>query len=247
MVCGIFDGGGDAYGTISVSGTHAFVTGGWSTDISYGSWLDIIDIGVPSRPERACDAYRFEYFTSVAGLHVVAGHAYCAIRGRVRGNGLEVLDIKDLSNIHRVAQFATSPARGVTVSNGFVVLLAEDGLYFLQSNLPTRIRQESDSPTAFSLHQNYPNPFNPTTTIRYDVAGSGGYQSSGQSGGQGASHVRLAVYDLLGREVAVLVDERKAPGAYEVQFDAKGMASGVYLYRLTAGSFVQSRRMILIR
>jgi hypothetical protein len=55
------------------------------------------------------------------------------------------------------------------------------------------------------------------------------------------------VYDLLGREVAVLVDEQKSPGTYEVRFDTAGLASGAYLYRLTAGGFVQTRKMILVR
>jgi hypothetical protein len=55
------------------------------------------------------------------------------------------------------------------------------------------------------------------------------------------------VYDLLGREVKVLIDERKEPGRYEVKFDATGLASGVYIYRLTAGSIVQSKKMVLLR
>ena len=85
----------------------------------------------------------------------------------------------------------------------------------------------------FSLGQNYPNPFNPTTVISYQLPA--------------ASDVRLVVYDVLGREVAVLVNERKTPGSYEVKFDGSGLTSGVYLYRLTAGSFVQTRKLLLLR
>jgi hypothetical protein len=59
--------------------------------------------------------------------------------------------------------------------------------------------------------------------------------------------VKLTVYDLLGREVAVLVDERMAPGSYETKFDAASLPSGTYIYRLTAGAFVQSRKMLLLR
>lgn len=88
-------------------------------------------------------------------------------------------------------------------------------------------------PETFVLSQNYPNPFNPKTGVRFQVPG--------------VSDVKLVVYDLLGREVAVLVNERKAPGSYEVQFDASRLSSGVYLYRLTAGSFMQTRRMILLK
>jgi len=81
-------------------------------------------------------------------------------------------------------------------------------------------------PASFTLAQNFPNPFNPSTTIGFDVP-------SGKEGSGGASsRVRLAVYDLLGREVAVLEDGQKSPGHYEVRFDASGLASGVYLCRM---------------
>ncbi len=93
----------------------------------------------------------------------------------------------------------------------------------------------------WQLEQNYPNPFNPTTNIRYQVPAPGGVQ------GPGANEVKLAVYDLLGREVAVLVDERKPAGNFEATFDGAKLSSGVYIYRLIAGSFVQSRRMILMK
>ncbi len=103
-------------------------------------------------------------------------------------------------------------------------------------------------PSDFALLQNYPNPFNPTTVVRYQLPV--------------VSDVRLVVYDLLGREVAVLVDEKKAPGSYEVTFDALGLASGMYLYRLWvrpldsafgrdsksgAGEFVQTKRLLLLK
>ena len=88
-------------------------------------------------------------------------------------------------------------------------------------------------PSTVVLYQNHPNPFNPRTVVRYQLSV--------------ASGVRLVVYDILGREVAVLVNEKKAPGSYEVMFDADRFASGVYFYRLTIGSFAQTRKMILVR
>jgi hypothetical protein len=71
--------------------------------------------------------------------------------------------------------------------------------------------------------------------------------AGGLVGGLGVSDVSLVVYDVLGRQVAVLVNERKTPGSYEVYFDGSGLASGMYIYRLSAGTFVQARRMILVR
>ncbi len=88
-------------------------------------------------------------------------------------------------------------------------------------------------PGAFTLRQNYPNPFNPSTTIRYEIPKQ--------------CHVTLKVYDLLGREVGMLVDEIEDPGFKSVVFDGSSLASGVYYYRLQAGSFNQSRKLLLVR
>ncbi|MDP2037152.1 MAG: discoidin domain-containing protein, partial [Ignavibacteria bacterium] len=94
-------------------------------------------------------------------------------------------------------------------------------------------------PAEFSLSQNYPNPFNPSTVISYKLPK--------------AEHVSLIVYDALGREIARLVDEYKPAGIYSIQFNAgqfersRELSSGIYFYKLTAGSFVQTKKMILIR
>jgi photosystem II stability/assembly factor-like uncharacterized protein len=96
-------------------------------------------------------------------------------------------------------------------------------------------------PASFSLEQNMPNPFNPTTLIRYSIpADLNGSLSA-------ASPVRLKIYDLLGREVATLVNEPQAPGAYTVEWDASGFPTGVYVYRLSAGSNEAVKKMILLR
>ena len=79
-------------------------------------------------------------------------------------------------------------------------------------------------PTSYALGQNYPNPFNPTTTIQYDIPASGSQKL-----------VTLKVYDVIGREVATLVNETKVAGSYQVTFNASRIASGVYFYKLTAG------------
>jgi hypothetical protein len=88
-------------------------------------------------------------------------------------------------------------------------------------------------PGAFLLAQNYPNPFNPSTTIKYELPRS--------------SVVRLSVYDILGREVSVFVNEEREAGAYEVKFDGSNLSSGVYFYRLQAGDFVTTKRLLLLR
>jgi hypothetical protein len=89
------------------------------------------------------------------------------------------------------------------------------------------------APSSFSLSQNYPNPFNPTTAINYQLAFN--------------SYVTLKVYDVLGNEVASLVNEQKPAGEYKIDFDASGLGSGFYFYVLKAGNFVQSRKMLLLK
>jgi outer membrane protein assembly factor BamB len=97
----------------------------------------------------------------------------------------------------------------------------------------TSVNASGNLPADFSLSQNYPNPFNPNTTIRYSLAAP--------------THAKLFVYDIMGREVAKLVDERKTAGNYEVEFDAGKFSSGVYLYKLTAEGFSEMKRMILVK
>ncbi len=100
--------------------------------------------------------------------------------------------------------------------------------------LPTGVDEPRESiPTEFSLEQNYPNPFNPTTTLKFNIPHS--------------AFVALKVYDALGREVSTLVNEVKPPGTYEVKWDAKGFASGMYIYRFQAGDFVATRKILLLR
>lgn len=88
-------------------------------------------------------------------------------------------------------------------------------------------------PTKFELKQNYPNPFNPTTNIRFDIAKT--------------TDVRLVVYNSLGEEVKVLSEGVKSPGTYEMKFDATGLASGVYYYRLFAGNYIETKKMMVIK
>lgn len=107
------------------------------------------------------------------------------------------------------------------------------GVYRRPLSEITDVRSEVDLPRVFSLEQNYPNPFNPSTKIVYRVKSRG--------------FVELRVFDVLGREVATLVNEMKAPGEYSVTFDASHLSSGVYFYRLKAGDFVQTKKLTLLK
>ena len=127
-------------------------------------------------------------------------------------------------------------ASGFTGDEEFLILahhpLATGDQWVFNPASILAVEQESKL-TSFLLEQNYPNPFNPSTVVRYQLPV--------------ASNVRLAVYDLLGREVAVLVDGKNAAGTHEVKFDGTGLSSGVYFYNIRAGNFVATKRLLLLQ
>jgi len=118
--------------------------------------------------------------------------------------------------------------------NGFSATLPKESITtFVSDQLTTGTEKNVRPPQSYKLLQNYPNPFNPTTTIRYQLPA--------------AAHVTLKVFDVLGREVATLVDRRVSAGGHQVHFDASKLSSGVYLYQIKAADFVQIRKMTLIK
>lgn len=133
----------------------------------------------------------------------------------------------------------------LTISaDGYLFVGTNNGKLFRSIHSTTDIKQENYSiPIQFSLNQNYPNPFNPNTKIKFSIETRCG--------------VSLRVYDVLGNEVATLVNEEKQPGNYEVSFSTqqtinsafggRQLSSGIYFYQLRAGNFVQTKKMIVLK
>jgi Secretion system C-terminal sorting domain len=111
--------------------------------------------------------------------------------------------------------------------------VGDQGAVFAYAPVSSVGQKLPDLPRDFSLKQNYPNPFNPSTRIEYEV--------------QRRALVRIAVYDIIGRKVAQLVDGEHEPGVYQVYFEAGGLASGVYVYTMTSGTFSESKQMVIIK
>jgi len=116
--------------------------------------------------------------------------------------------------------------RGWAVTSGGGIAMYNETLIGITSN-------QNEIPSDYSLLQNYPNPFNPTTNIRFNLPKSG--------------VVTLKVYNILGKEVATLVNGNLNAGSYTFNWDANGYASGVYFYRLQSGNFVETKKMILVK
>jgi endo-1,4-beta-xylanase len=144
-----------------------------------------------------------------------------------------------LSQVAPLAAFATYYWR-VSASNDSGPSSYSSVAVFRTGDQIQAVEEAAGQPVRFALEQNYPNPFNPETTIEYSI---GAVSSTSPA----VSTVRLAVYDLLGREVALLVNETKSPGRYIVRFDGSLLSSGVYLCRLTAGGFSVSRTMCFVK
>ncbi|MBI5401888.1 MAG: SBBP repeat-containing protein [Ignavibacteriae bacterium] len=125
--------------------------------------------------------------------------------------------------------------RGIAVDNLRNVYVAGGPWYTaIKYNQPTGIRQISNElPNTFHLEQNYPNPFNSSTIIRFQIKDS--------------RFITLKVYDIMGREIETLVNERQKPGEYEVSFDADKLSSGIYFCKLIAGEYSETKKMILLK
>ena len=151
-------------------------------------------------------------------------------RSAVNTSKIELLKV--IGGGHTWPGAAPSPQFGATNND----INANDELwdFFKQFTMTIdAVPEMKNYPTGFLLSQNYPNPFNPSTTVEFRI--------------QRSEFVILKVFDLLGRKVATLVNEVKQPGTYTVQWDATGAASGMYFYRLIAASFVETRKMMVLK
>jgi len=145
-------------------------------------------------------------------------------------------DIVDPNSTASLSWLTTSPFWGIYDADNST--LWETGIFedFLTSIEPT-----PDLLKSYELSQNYPNPFNPSTKIIYTIP------SVIASGTKQSQLITIKVYDILGNEVATLVNEEKEPGIYEVEFSAANLASGIYIYRLHSSEFTDTKKMVLLR
>jgi len=165
------------------------------------------------------------------------------------------------NNVGRTFYYKSNDA-GLTIQKEYINYQRIYDLFFINENIgwavgnnvilstiesqPVSVFQQNEYVfIRYQLSQNYPNPFNPTTKIKYSIPKIINNKSPVPS--VAGSIINLKVYDVLGNEIATLVNEEKPPGEYEVEFDGSGLASGVYFYRLTAGANIVSKKMIILK
>ncbi len=160
--------------------------------------------------------------------------------------GVRILDISNISSPVEVGYYKINGGSyNIYIDGNRIYSVNSNGLTVLQNDLLTDIKDEKPVANQFELYQNYPNPFNPSTTIKYSIP-----QIPSREGKERSDRgvmVTLKVYDVLGREVATLVNEKQSQGNYEVTFNASSLPSGIYFYKLTAGSFTDVKKMILMK
>jgi len=208
--------------------------------------VEVVDVSDPLNPSVI--GY-VDLIDGSTGIKVDGDYAY--VSEYILG-GLQVVDISTPSSPTLVGWYQPSGvfALGVESFNGFVYI--SDGLGGIQiyRNLlvtPVSVEPDETIVTDFKLEQNYPNPFNPSTKIKYTIPNVIANEV------KQSQMVTLIVYDILGNEVARLVNEEQAPGVYEIEFNSVGtsrdlsLPSGIYFYQLKAGSFVETKKMMLLK
>jgi len=163
-----------------------------------------------------------------------AGHIFAGARGGPSGSGIyRSTDDGDSWTNTGLTQIPCGPPHIAINSFGYVYVGTCIGV-FRSVMSTTSVREvHRELPEEFALEQNYPNPFNPSTNVRFQIADLG--------------LASLRIYDVLGREIATLVNEELKPGSYEVTWDASGRASGVYFYRLQTENYVDTKKLMLVR
>ena len=212
-----------------------FAMGDDTTLKQYG--LERYDITNPVNP-------LFKYFVHTPGgfvtptdIKVDKYYAYVNTGLYTEGNTLYAISISNQDSGGIIYSASTPSQQGydfnsIVVYNG-IILTGYLGVDIFKNNLITEITTSTTTPNNFELYQNYPNPFNPSTTINYQIPKGG--------------MVIIKIYDILGREIKTLVNGYKPAGRYNVTFNAHNLASGVYIYQLKSGSFVASKKLVLIK
>jgi choice-of-anchor B domain-containing protein len=195
---------------------------------------DISNLSEPVKVDEYADPD-----ATVHNLYIIDDYAYVSYYTA----GFRIFDVSDPENIKVAAHYDTSPATGQGFNGAFgvypflpsgnILISDQTGLYIFKFGSVSGTSDRNNFPSSFKLLQNYPNPFNPSTTISFNMP----YQS----------YVSLKIYDVIGNEVAVLLQEEKPAGIYNIEFSAKGLSSGVYFYEIRTSDFSGFKKMILLR
>ncbi len=217
-----YDTPGEAYG-MYLKDNYAYIADG-------EEGLRIIDISNESTPNEI-GYYTADSMFSSSFLDVIVDGNYAYVADWWLG--VRIIDVSDPSTPTEVGFYKIFDTDVISVDGNIIYANGRDGFYILQNDLLTTVEENEKVPLEFLLSQNYPNPFNPSTKIKYSIPYS--------------SKVVIKIFNILGREIETLVNEEKSVGTYEINWNASTLSSGVYLYRIQAGDFAQTKKIILLK
>jgi hypothetical protein len=205
--------------------------------ISDYSTIHAFDISQPSNPVEL-GSYSLD--RRITGINVKDSLAFVSVfsNGYYADNGMVILDLRNYNSMKEIMR-ANTPgfSNSIFANNQYIFLTDyEDGLYiFERKNIVTNISRLTGNqiPSRYELFQNYPNPFNPKTTIKFSIPKN--------------VYVTLKIYNTLGQELTELLSQEMFAGTFTIDWDASKYASGVYFYRLQAGSFSETKKLIILK
>ena len=204
--------------------------------------VDILDLSDPAAPVKLASIAATAYGASANNVDVANGVVAVAIEALHDGSfwisdeyGPHILhedaEGRTLERINPLGTGSGGIVQKILPASGEV---DRNKMYFVDlTTVGVTERRSSAIPAQFALGQNYPNPFNPSTNLTYALPR--------------AVKVQLAIYDMLGRKVVTLVDKFQQAGIYSIRFDASGLGTGLYFYRLDTDTFAKTRKMLLVR
>jgi hypothetical protein len=221
-------------GVLCSNGANLIITNNilWANTTNFSNPQQILVSG-GSATVSYCDTQ--DGYLGIGNLNV---YPQFADTNFILANGSPCVDAGDSSSVYNDPAdsvnpgLAKFPAKGTRRSD--IGAYGGAGSFLLSGVMVIGVKNiNSNVPGEFKLYQNYPNPFNPTTNIKYQIVSN--------------SFVTLKIYDILGKEIATLVNENLTPGSYEVKFNGEGLSSGMYFYKLTADNYTDKKIMMLIK
>ena len=205
---------------VKISGDYAYIADG-------GNGLQIVNISDPANP-AVVGAY--DSPGAAWGVTVNGSYAYLA----EQNYGVEMISVYDPTNPLFLAYAQTNfPILNVFATEAYVFATGSGWLEILQPTFTGNVESPIHLPVAVSLTQNYPNPFNPSTSIQYDLIND--------------SPVNISIYNLLGQKIETLVNKIQHAGHHQIIWNAKDVSSGIYFYKINAGEYTETKKMVLLK
>jgi len=191
--------------------------------------LYILNVSNPVSPDTLSSMW-IPCYCAVAQMYVSGNYCYL----RTHGKYLNIIDISDNYSPRLISSIETNSIYDMDFKDEFVYICQRSwGLNIYKNNLLTSVDEKLYTPTSVQLYQNYPNPFNPITVI--------GFQN------QQYDWVSIKVYDILGKEITTLLNRKLEPGTHQLLWNAEDVPSGIYLYRMTVGSYSVTKKLLIVR